>query len=83
MDKHKHFDVFEDYANFLKIIKNLKPYMIEFEKDRIIKTKVYPDDCIIKSQNWHPVIIITHDKCIFLVNNIVRQVWTKKKDIYL
>lgn len=31
----------EDCANFLKVINNLKPYIIEFEEDGTMKAKIY------------------------------------------
>lgn len=33
--------IIEDYKQFLKIIKKLKLYLIEFEENNIIKTKNY------------------------------------------
>lgn len=39
----------KNFANFLKVLKDLKSYIFEFEKDRTIKTKMYLDDCIIES----------------------------------
>lgn len=48
--------------------------MIKFEEDEIMKAKVDPNDYVIKGQNQRPVIIITHDKCTFSVNDGVWQV---------
>ena len=45
--------------------------MVEFEEDKTMKAKVYPDNYAIKSQNRRPVIVITHDKCMFSTNNSV------------
>lgn len=33
MNKYKCLNMVEKYQNFLKIIKDLKPYLIKFEKD--------------------------------------------------
>lgn len=48
IDGYKRSNVIKDYANFLKLIKNLKPYIVEFEKEEIIKAKVYLDNYIVK-----------------------------------
>lgn len=37
MDKYKWVDVIEDCKKFLSKIEELKPYIIEFEKNSIIK----------------------------------------------
>ena len=41
----------EDYTNFLKVMKNLKLYMVKFKQDEIIKLKIYSDNYIVKSPN--------------------------------
>lgn len=41
----------EDYINFLKVIKYLKPYIIKFKEDENIKPNVYSNDYIIESPN--------------------------------
>lgn len=37
----------EKYQNFLKIIKDLKPYLIKFEENQFMKTKNYLNNYII------------------------------------
>lgn len=37
----------ENCQKFLKIIKDLEPYLVEFEEDKSMKTKNYLDDCIV------------------------------------
>lgn len=51
MNEHKEFDIVKDCSNFLKKMEKLKLYMIKFNKDGIIKSKVYPLDCVIKDEN--------------------------------
>lgn len=63
--------IVEDHTNFLKVMKDLKLYMIEFEEDKTMKLKVYPHNYIIEDPNWHPFMIITYNKCIFFANNDV------------
>ena len=46
-------------------MKELKPYLVEFEKDGIMKTKNYFLDYKVKSDNHQPIIIITYDEYIF------------------
>ena len=83
IDGHERPDVVEDRAKFLKVMKGLKPYMVEFEEDGTMKAKVYPDDCAVEGQNRRPVIVITHDECTFSANDGVRRAWTRKGDTYL
>lgn len=83
IDGHERPDVVEDRANFLKVMEDLKPDMVEFEEDGTMKAKVYPDDCVVEGQNRRLVKIITHDECTFSANDGVRQAWTKKGDTYL
>lgn len=51
-DGHKQSDIVEDCKNFLKKIKELKPYMIEFEEDSLIKPKIYLFNRVIRGDNW-------------------------------
>lgn len=48
---------------------DLEPYLIEFNSERNMKNKVYSDDCQVGDENCRPVIVITHDKCIFSAND--------------
>lgn len=61
----------DNCANFLKVMEDLKFYVVEFQEDGTIKPKVYPDDCRIEGPNWRPIIIIIYDKYIFSANNDV------------
>lgn len=70
----KQSDIVEDYANYLKKIEKLKSYMIEFYDNSTIKLKVYASDCVVEGENCQPIIVITHDKCIFSINNGVQKV---------
>lgn len=47
VDGHKQPDVVEDCANFLKRIEELKPYIVEYNQDRVIKPKMYPSNCAV------------------------------------
>lgn len=66
---HEQSNVVENHKIFLNKIKELKPYIVEFNKDGTIKTKIYFLDYIVKGKNWRPIIMITHNECIFSVNN--------------
>lgn len=46
IDGHERPDKIEDCEKFLNIIKDLKLYLVEFEKDGLIKAKNYLNDCI-------------------------------------
>lgn len=72
----------KDYANLLKIkdyasllkIKELKFYIIEYYKNSLIKPEFCLFDCIVKSKNYWPIIVITYDKYIFFANNKIQKV---------
>lgn len=51
MDRYKQSDMVEDHTYFLKKMEELKPYMVEFNKDSIMKPKVYPSNCAVKGKN--------------------------------
>ena len=59
----------EDCQKFLRIIKDLEPYLVEFEEDGSMKTKNYPDNCAVVGNIRWPVIVITHDECTFSAND--------------
>lgn len=65
-------DIIEDCANFSKITKDLKPYIIEFKKDGIIKLKIYSNNCKVKGPNKYLIITMTYDKYIFSGNDYVQ-----------
>ena len=69
IDAHERVDVVEDQKVFLKIISDLEPYLVEFDSERNIKDKIYPDDCQVEGTNRRPVIVITHDECTFFAND--------------
>lgn len=58
-----------DYKKFLNIIKNLELYLIEFKKDKSIKTKNYLNNYIVKEDIYCFIIVITHNKYTFFTNN--------------
>lgn len=66
---YKWLDIVENYTNFLKIMKDLKSYMIEFKENGTIKHKVYFNDYVVKDPNQYLVIVIIHNECIFSVND--------------
>lgn len=44
-------NIIKDYNNFLKKIEKLKPYMVQFEEDDIIKAKIYLSNCKARGPN--------------------------------
>lgn len=48
----------EDYSNFVKVIKDIKPFMVKFKEDGIIKSKIYLNNYTIKSLIWQLIIVI-------------------------
>lgn len=64
-------------------MEDLKPYIVEFDEDGIIKAKVYLDDYVVKDQNWWPVIAIIYNQYTISANNNIQQIWNKKENTYL
>ena len=56
------------------MMKDLQPYLIEFEEDRSMKTKEYLNNYIIRRDKCYLIIIITHNECIFFTNNRIWKV---------
>lgn len=50
-------------------MKDLKPYLVEFEKGESMKIKNYLDDCVVDGNIHQLIIVITYDQCIFFTNN--------------
>lgn len=48
IDRYKQADMIKDYINFLKVLKDLKPYIIQFEKNEIMIPKIYLDNYIVE-----------------------------------
>ena len=69
IDGHGQLDIVKDQINFLQKMEELKPYIVEFEENNVIKPKVYPANCTVGGNNRQLVIVITHNKCTFLANN--------------
>ena len=58
-------------------------YLIKFREDGIIKEKDYSLDCIVGGKNHQPIIVITHNECIFSTNNSIRKTWTQVDETFL
>lgn len=54
-------------------MEELKPYIVEFDKNNTIKPKVYLSNCVVKNNNWRLVIVITHEQCKFSNNNRIQK----------
>ena len=63
VNRHEQSDVVEDRIHFLKKMEELKLYMVEFNKNNIMKPKIYPSDCTVEGENRWPDIVITHNEC--------------------
>ena len=83
VDGHEQLDVIEDCKKFLNTIKDLEPYLVEFEEDGSIKTKKYLDNCVMGGNKHRSVNVITHDKCTFSANDRIWKAWTQIRDIFL
>ena len=76
INTHERSDVMEDRKNLLGRMEELKLYMVEFEKNGVMKEKIYLPDCAVHSPNRHPIIVLTHDGYTFSANNGIRKAWT-------
>lgn len=47
VNKYKCLNMIKKHQNFLKIIKDLKPYFIKFKEDKFIKTKNYSKNYLV------------------------------------
>lgn len=47
-------------------IKLIKPYLVEFEEDSTIKSKIYLYNFAIRGLNWWQIIFITNNKSIYI-----------------
>ena len=50
-------------------MKSLLPYFVEFEEDGKILPKEYLSDCAVGEPDRRLIIMITHDKSTFFVND--------------
>lgn len=69
VDRHKKANMIKDCANFLKKIEELKVFLVKFNKDIIMRSKIYPSNYIVRSEDSQSIIIITHNKCTFSLND--------------
>lgn len=76
-DGHEREDVVDYRELFLKEMKGLLPYLVEFSKDGSILPKEYLKDCTVGGPDCRPIIMITHDESTFSANDGRRKVWTK------
>lgn len=83
VDGHERSDVIENRKKFLNKMEDLKPYLVEFNKDGMMKDKTYPPDYAVGGEDRRPVIIITHDKYTFSANDGIRKAWTRIGDTFL
>lgn len=44
IDGHKRPDIIENYKHFFQVMKNLEPYLVEFDKTNQIVLKIYLSD---------------------------------------
>lgn len=60
IDGYEWLDIIEDCKVFFNKMEELKPYIVEFDGDGVIKPKVYLSDCAVGDNNWQSIIMITH-----------------------
>ena len=72
-----------DRVKFLHRMKELKPYLVEFDSTGQILKKSYSDNCQIGGLQRRSTILIIHDESIFSANDGKKQAWIKKYDIFI
>ena len=80
---HKRSNVIKDRETFLETMKNLSPYLVEFDKDDNIALKSYLADCEMGRSQRQPIIFITHDECIFSSNDGPKSGWQRDGDTFI
>lgn len=83
IDGHERLDVVEDRNKFLKMMEELKPFIVEFESNGSMKPKKYPPGCIVGGDKRHPIIVITHNECTFSANDGKRRAWAQPGNSFL
>lgn len=83
INEHERSDVVKDRNNFLEMMKDLKPFMVEFESDGSMKPKEYLPNCAVGGDERRPIIVITHNECTFSANDGKRQAWAQPGNSFL
>lgn len=73
----------EDCKRFLNKIKKLKPYLVKFNKDNTMKSKIYRLDYIVEDEDCRSIMIITYNKYIFLANDSIFKAEIRVEDTFL
>lgn len=66
----------KNYKNILTKMKKFKLYIVKFEKNSVIKNKIYLSDFAIYNNDCYLIIIITHNKYTFSANNRIQKALT-------
>lgn len=77
LDGHEREDVVQYRHEFLKEMKEMQPYLVQFSEDGSMKEKIYPEGCIVNGPGRRPIVMITHDESIFSANDGKHQAWIK------
>lgn len=73
IDKHERSDMVEDRNKFLTRIEDLKPYIVEFEENGVMKPKIYSSDCAVGGEDCRPINVITYDEYTFSANDGIQR----------
>lgn len=69
IDRHEQSNIVEDCKNFLRKIKKLELYIIEFGENGLMKDKIYSSNYIVHNNDCRSIIVITYDECTFSAND--------------
>jgi hypothetical protein len=60
---------------FSKTLEELEPYLVQFDENGKILDKLWSKGCQVGGDDRRPVIVITHDECVFSSNDGPRFTW--------
>lgn len=83
VDEYKWLNVVKDFIRFLNKLEKLKPYLVNFNENSIIKDKIYSSDCAIDGKNLWPVIVITYNEYTISAHEGIYNGWTRVGDTFL
>lgn len=83
IDSHERPNMVKDQNCFLTRMEKLKLYMVEFNEDVTMKAKDYPVNWAVRGEECCPIIVITHDKYTFSINDGIWKAWTQEEDTFL
>lgn len=73
IDGYEPSNIVEDCEVFSNKMKELKPYIVKFDENNIMKPKTYPPNYIVGDNYWQSIFVITYNIYIFSTNNSIQK----------